>query len=64
MREMDRPTMSPRFTLERVGFGLRKAIEKSTLFKISGASLTLAPGVSRLVQFLGSSSQSCLESKG
>ena len=46
--------MSPRFTLERVGFGLRKAIVKSTLFKISGASLTLAPGVGRLVQFLGS----------
>ena len=50
--------MSPRFTLERVGFGLRKAIEKSTLFKISGASLTLAPGVGRLVQFLGSKPQS------
>ena len=46
---MDPPTMSPCFSLERVGFGLRKAIEKSTLLKISGASLTLAPSVGRLV---------------
>jgi hypothetical protein len=54
MKEKDRPTRSSRLTLELVGFGLRKAIENSTLFKISEALLTPAAGVGRLAQFLGS----------